>query len=614
MSADKDKPARKIETTEAIVPELVAAEASTQEAVTVSADSKSNAHAKPSTPEAASSRQAAGKDKQGIGRTFGLVAFLTVLSKLVGLLRDIVVAHAYGTGIVADAYNFAYLFTGNVLILFGGLGGPFHSSTVAILNARKENEGSGRLLSQIVLSTLAALLFITLLALLLSPLIASTSLADYRILRDHLHPDLLSWTDQQLKGLLKEQVLVQFVIMSPLIVLSGLIGISYGVLNVYNRVFWPSLSPAIASIAIIVAVLIFADPESAAFSGVPLALGTLIGALGQLLAQVPDLGKTNLKWNWTLKKQEGSDEYAAMLWPAVFSTSVGQLTVYVDAFFTSAIGQGAWTAVLMSNRLVQLPLGVLLTAMLVPILPRFTEQYDSGALDELKDELRRSLRFLWFCALPLTVIFLAIPAPIIRLLFEHGEFSKESTEMVTIALLFLAPSIFFYVARDLITRVFYAMKDAKTPFRVALLAIFVKGLLDWYFVYKAKLDLRGISLASTLITILNLSLLSWFLRRKIGLLGFSKLLKPLSIMLFASLICGLSSFYIVDLLSSGLPAQKLAELFSFAGQAFQGRLLLLVKIGLASFSGLLLYFFVCVWLKLEEPAMLMKRIAKKRVS
>ncbi|MBX9687015.1 MAG: polysaccharide biosynthesis C-terminal domain-containing protein [Candidatus Obscuribacterales bacterium] len=548
-----------------------------------------------------------------LGRTFGIVAILTVLSKVIGLARDVIVAHAYGTSIVADAYNYAYLFTGNILILFGGLGGPFHSATVAILTPRKDDENSGRLLSQVFLFTFAALLIVSVAAYFLAPFLAEQMAAGYKIIRDPgvLPPALQGLSDSALQNLLKKQIVEQFLIMLPLIVISGLVGISYGILNVYNRIFWPSLSPAIASIAIVIAIWGFTDPKTAAFTGIPLAVGTLIGALGQLVAQIPDMLKTRLKWGLSFKAMEGWNEYSAMIWPAIFSTSVGQLTVYVDAFFTRPLGQGAWTAILMSNRLVQLPLGVLLTAMLVPILPRFTEQVNLNKIDDLKDELRRSLRFLWFLALPLCALFIAIPGPIIRLLFQHGEFTTNSTHEVSMALLFLAPSIFFYVARDLMTRVFYAFKDSKTPFHVAVVAIVVKALLDWLFVYKAKLGVEAISLASTLITMINLSLLTMFLKKKIGQLGFGLLLKPLLIMLCASLVCAGTAYLITESLSAETCIQMAGKVLPSMSKGIEFYFRLIVStlaLGLATGCGGILYFAVCLFFKLPEPSMLAARL------
>ncbi len=588
---------------EAILPAAQPAASPADSESAIEAESDVAAAETGASPEAA--REVPKPKQQSMGKTFGIVAVLTVLSKVIGLVRDIVVAHAYGTGIIADAWNYAYLFTGNILILFGGLGGPYHSATVAILTPRKDSENAGKLLTQIALVTFISLTAVCLLACLLSPFIASLALSQYKIVHANLPPELAGWTDVALKNLLQNQVREQFLIMAPLIVISGLVGISYGILNVYNKIFWPSLSPAIASVAIIVAIWGFYDPTTAAYTGIPLALGTLVGALGQLFAQTPDIIKSNLKWKFTREKQEGIDEYSAMIWPAIFSTSVGQLIVYVDAFFTGTLGQGSWTAVLMSNRLVQLPLGVLLTAMLVPILPRFTQLVDAGNMDELKEELRRSLRFLCFLAFPMAALFLAIPSPIIRLLFQHGEFNNESTGLVTIALIFLAPSILFYVARDLMTRVFYAFKDSKTPFHVALVAIVVKAFLDWLFVFVLKMDVRGISLASTLITILNLTLLSTFLKNRIGLLGFHKLLVPLGLMMLASVLCAGSAFGVTVVLE----AEAVKAVFaSILPKTWSASVLLLIEVGLSCAVAAVVYFLACILFKLDELNMLVRRV------
>ena len=269
----------------------------------------------------------------------------------------------------------------------------------------------------------------------------------------------------------------------------------------------------------------------------PLAIGTLIGAFGQLFAQIPGMFSIGLNYRLQFKLVGDLAKYAKVLWPAIISTSIGQLIIYVDSFFCSRIGEGAWTAIANSNRLVQLPLGVLITAMLVPMLPRFTELVSVNKLDNLKSEFRRSLSFLWFLALPMTAILLALPAPIIRLLFQRGAFNDQSTALVTAALIYLVPSIIFYMARDLITRVYFAFHDSRTPFYVAMAAIFIKILLDWLLVVVFPLGVAGISISTSLITVFNLFLLTFLLRPKLGLMGFSKMLKPVLIMVAASALC-----------------------------------------------------------------------------
>jgi putative peptidoglycan lipid II flippase len=301
-----------------------------------------------------------------------------------------------------------------------------------------------------------------------------------------------------------------------------------------------------------------------------------------------------LNYRFSLKVIEGASNYIKVLWPALISTSIGQLIIYVDSFFCSNIGEGAWTAIANANRLVQLPLGVLITAMLVPILPRFTEMAANKKNEDLKVEFRRAISFLWFLALPLSAILLALPEPIIRLLFQRGAFNAQSTYLVSTALIYLVPSIIFYMARDLITRVYFAFQDSKTPFYIAMVAIFIKAFLDWLFVIVIPLGVAGISLATSLITIFNLVLLAYFLRPKLGLMGFTGLLKPVSIMILAATVtyfCTKYGFAILQYYYANMSVIPLA-----------------FKIFISATVGGALYIAIAYMCKLDETRLLSQKL------
>jgi putative peptidoglycan lipid II flippase len=533
--------------------------------------------------------------KASLGKSFSLVAVLTVISKLAGLVRDIVIARAYGLGVLADAYNIAYLFTGNILVLFGGLGGPFHSATVATLNPRKDDPESGVFITQVMVATGLVLLIMASIVCLLAPLLVQLLAGDYG-------------SNPQIHDLFTSQTIYQIRMMSPLIVIAGLIGVTYGILNVYNKLFWPSLSPSIASLAIVVVLICFPDRNSS----VPLAVGTLIGAFGQLFAQLPGMFQCNLRFRFSLKPAEGLKEYLSILWPALIGTSIGQLTVYVDSFFCAKMDPGSWTAISNANRLIQLPLGVLITAMLVPILPRFSDLAMASKPDDVKMEFRRALNFLWFLSIPLTMVLVVIPKPLVKALFQRGEWNERATELVVTALLFLAPSIVIYIGRDLITRVFYAYKDSKSPYYVGMVAILLKALLDFIFVMQLHMGVGGISLATTLITVFNFSCLAFLLRRKIGRLGVTQLIKPFVIMLTASVPGGLCTYYgyqLFDPLINSL-MKSLVKSLHLTGLLVGALDLigLLGVIAISSGAGMLIYTGVCMVFKLEEPYMLLRRV------
>jgi putative peptidoglycan lipid II flippase len=546
------------------------------------------------------------ENRPNFGKTFGLVAILTVVSKFVGFARDVIVASAYGTGALADAYNYAYAFTGNILILFGGLGGPFHSATVAVLTREKDKPESGLLMAQVMAATSVLLGTLSIALYFLAPYLMHALAGQYTGMGHHTGADVDTF--------FRESIL-QLKWMSPLVLIAGLIGVTYGILNVYNKMTWPSLSPAIASVAIIIAVKFFSGDQS---SSLPLAIASLIGACGQLLAQIPDLARCKVPWQFSFKPAPELKHYLSMLWPACLGTLIGQVTMYVDIFFCSQIGEGGWTAIINANRLVQLPLGILTTAMLVPMLPRFSELAHRNEFDALKNEYGRALRFMVFLSMPLAALLLALPKPIVHTLFERHNFTAESTALVSAALFGLVPSIVFYVGRDLITRVFYAMKDSKTPYYVALVAILVKAVLDWIVVTKfgaisqllglniAHSDYQfwqvgGLSLATTLITIMNLSLLTFALRRKIGRLDLSKTLKPMAMMLVAGTLCGALSFGIFFGLMQmfGHANMDLSQVHTFQSLCF---------VGVSCTIGMLAYVIACISFKLEELDMLKRRI------
>lgn len=534
---------------------------------------------------------------KSLAKTFSLVALFTLLSKFAGLARDIVIGQAFGLGLIADAYNYAYSITGTILVLFGGQGGPFHTAAFAALTKEKD-AGSGKLVMQMMAWTAIAMGIIALLVYIFAPNIVPA------IVPGAVNASLGYTTEQRLVEVIK-----QVRIMSPLIMIAGLVGIGCGISNTYHEHFWPSIAPAFASGAIITCILL---PHTD--GGVALALGTLVGGIGQLAVQIPGMLKARPKFSLEIftKLQPGMKEYLVMFLPLTFSTSIGTLIGYVDQGFTSGLVQGGWSAICNANKLVQLPLGILVTAMLVPIGPIFAKHVTAGKLDDLKFELKRALTLLWFLALPISALLLIQGRSVIKLLFERGAWSPNDTEMVASVLYILIPMIFFYVARDLLTRVFYAFQDSKTPFGIAVMAIVAKIFLDWLFVSVFKLGISGIALATTLITIFNLSWLFYYLRKRTGRLGTVAMLKPLAIMLTGSVFCGAVSY----LLSSIVPAsliQQLASMFGLASAA--ARIALALNIAIASSAGILIYVGFCYVLKLEELRLVADKIqAKLKIS
>lgn len=465
--------------------------------------------AKPSTPAQGPS----------LLRAAGLIAAVTILSKLLGAIRDWQILNVYGAALASDAYFAAVQIPSFAIVLLGGLGGPFHTATIAIfskiLKDKPEADTQARQLASTFI-TLTGLVFF-----LLSLAVFTYAHPIMGLFLKDGSPELIENASQQLK------------IMSPILFFGGLIGIFYGILNIFHSFFWPSLSPAALSIVMSLALLL--NPHDP--TGHLLAWSTLAGTLLQFAVQLPEFFKRKftlrpaLAWKTPELKQLGE-----MLFPAIVGTTIGQLTTYVDMFFAAMLPVGGWTAIVMGNRLFQLPIGVLQTAFLVPIFPRFTRYVAEADWDSLRNNLRMGIVSLWFISIPILIGLLVYVEPLIRIIFQHGSFDAEATRKVSEALVYLSFSMLPYFARDSLTRVFYAFQDARTPLIVGCVAIGTKGALDWLLVVHYGLGVGGITLATTLVTILNMSLLALLSRRHIQDLGLRHTVVPFFKLSLAGLV------------------------------------------------------------------------------
>ena len=512
----------------------------------------------------------------------GFVGIITILSKFFGLLRDLVIAKVYGTTITADAYNFAYLLTGNALILLGGLGGPFHSATIATLTKIKDNaKESGSFLIKICSVTFLVLGLITLIVL------------HYKVQIVHFLVPATGLSPAYQEKLWK-LTSMQLEVMSPLIIISGLLGILCGVSNVYGNYFWPSFSPVLPSVAIVIFVFLYGDPTL----GIALGIGTLIGAILQLVVQLPDLIKAGLYENLKpsiVKNQKIFSDFNHFLGPALLSTTIGQLTVYIDSFFCSKLTEGSWTATVLANRLIQLPLGVLLTSFLVPFFPRFSELAHSKNIEKLKETSILVIKSLWFLTLPITIYLFIFSKPLIEIVFQRGAFNEGSTVLTSSILIALLLSMIAYVARDTLTRVFYSLSDSRIPLLVAVFSITLKIILNSALVDKYKAP--GIAFSTSLVTLFNFLLLGFLLRKKIGCLGWLKHTRTLLKMLIATFM-----MYLFGLLFYYLFIDYLIN-FDFFSK--------LILICTSAFLCFLIYFGLALTLRIEEAEKVLREITNK---
>ena len=400
-----------------------------------------------------------------------IVAVATALSKLAGLLRQQVIAAAFGVGAAYDAYNYAYVLPGFLLILLGGINGPFHSAIVSVLARQSRPEGA-RVLAAINTLVGAALLGVTLLLLLAAD-------------------PLITLVGPGLDASRHDIAVLQLRWMAPMALFAGLIGLGFGALNAAD-VFWlPSVSPLLSSAAVIAGIGLLwwqlgpeiSAPSQVIVGGIVLAGSTTLGAVLQWLVQLPALARQGLQglrlvWDW---RHPGVQQVLKVMAPATFSSGMLQINVFVDLFFASGI-VGAAAGLGYANLLVQTPLGLISNALLVPLLPvyaRLTAPEDRG---ELIGRIRQGLMLSNVSMLPLGALMVALAGPIVRLVYERGAFNAAAGELVTSLLIAYGLGMGVYLARDVLVRVFYALGDGYTPFRLSVAGIGLNALLDWLLV------------------------------------------------------------------------------------------------------------------------------------
>lgn len=428
-----------------------------------------------------------------------LIAVVTIVSKLIGFVRDIIIANYYGASLVSDAYYYAYQIPSLSLILLGGVGGPFHSATVAVFSKlipnlnEKPSDEVNRLYSTFTNATI-------ILFLLLSAIIF--------IFPKQIMGIIISGGSAEMVNLAAKHLQI----MTPLLVIGGIVGIYYGILIIYRQFMLPNLSPIIMSLAIIAAVVAVPDDQK----GYALAWATTAGAVLQLIIQYPNIRKLGyrLKPVFEFTNNPHFREIGELLFPAILSSTVGQIHIYVDMFFTSSISEGAWTAVGYANRVFQFPVGILVTAFLVPLFPIFAKLVAENDFNGIKNYFNKGVGVLFFGAIPIIIGILVVGYDAVRLVFEHGVFDQKATFMVTEALWFLSVSILPYVFRDSITRVYYSFNDSATPFVVAFSSIILKLFLNWLLIIKLGAGIGGITLSTSLVTLFNAVVLGILISKK----------------------------------------------------------------------------------------------------
>ncbi len=432
--------------------------------------------------------------RHGLLRSSAIVGSMTMLSRVLGLVRDVVIAATVGASAFADAFFVAFKIPNFLRRLFAE--GAFAQAFVPVLAEVKEEGGQvavKRLIDRVAGVLGGTLVMVSVLAILASPLVAGL-----------FAPGFID-DDAKFKAT-SEMIRITF----PYLLLISMTGFCGGILNSYGRFAVPAITPIFLNISLITAALVaapaFAEPVYA------LAWGVLIAGVVQLLFQLPSLYRLDLVprplWD---TRDPGVRRILKLMVPALFGVSVSQLNLLLDTVLASFLPTGSVSWLYYSDRLTELPLGVFGVAIATVILPSLSAHRAAARTEDFTLTLDWAARMILLVAVPAAAALVVLAEPILVTLFEYGELQAHDVKMASFSLQAYSLGLIAFMLIKVLAPGYYARQDMKTPVRIGITAMVANMVLNLLFVvplyFYFDIGHVGLALATSVSAWLNAGLL-----------------------------------------------------------------------------------------------------------
>ncbi len=517
-----------------------------------------------------------------VAKAAGVVGIATLASRIMGYLRDTVMSWAFGTSLAADAFYVAYRIPNLLreLLAEGSMSAAFIPVFTETLT--KESRESARQLANAILARfLVILLAATGLGIVLAPYIVKAIAPGWVIDPKNLNSLLLATSLTKM--------------MFPYLLFIGMAALAMGMLNSLRSFLTPALSPVMLNIMTIASVVLSLRLLPNPIYGA--AIGVVLGGFFQFLIQMPALKRHDMMVRPRFKPSHpGVKKVARLAGPIFFSSSVNQINIFVGTIFASFLATGSITYLFYGMRFIHFPLGIFGIAIATAVLPSMSTQAARQEMTEFRETLSFGLRLVFFIMFPAMAGLISLRIPIVNLLLQHGQFDRLSTLGTAAALLFYAVGLWSMAGVRIVAQAFYSLQDTKTPVKISIIAVISNMLLSGAFLLWTQLAHGGLALATSLASMLNITLLTVLLRRKIGRIDASRIARSLLKIIPASIAVGAIGWRV-----AGNP------LWEGTGHT-------LFKAGLliGTVTGSMLMYTVLMWLmKSEEFAFLWGMVRKK---
>ena len=427
-------------------------------------------------------------------KALATVSSMTLLSRILGFVRDTVIARGFGAGLYTDAFFVAFKIPNLLRRLFAE--GAFSQAFVPILAEYKNRRGGDAtrlLVDHVAAVLLVSLLVVSIIGVVAAPLIIYMTAPGFAA-----HPDKLELTASLLR------------ITFPYILLISLTSLAGSILNTYSRFTVPAFTPVLLNVSFIIFGIwlapLFSPPVTA------LAWAVFCGGVAQLAFQLPFLARLGLVPRFRLNfKDEGVWRILRLMAPAAFGVSIWQFSLLINVVFASFLVTGSVSWLYFADRLMEFPSGMLGAALGTILLPSLSKHHANAANEEYSRLLDWGLRLTFLLALPAAAALALLAIPLISTLFMRGEFSAHDVLMTRDALIAYSVGLIGLILVKILAPGFYARQDIRTPVKIALLTLAATQLMNLAFVWPLKH--AGLALAISIGGCMNAGLLFRGLRR-----------------------------------------------------------------------------------------------------
>ncbi len=520
------------------------------------------------------------RSDRGLINSTILIMGATLLSRILGVVRDIALTNKFGTSDEYGAYQAAFRIPDTLYLLI--IGGALGSSLIPVFSrflGQNDRENAWRLANTVVNYAMLALTVCSVVAWIFAPAIVST------ILAPGFSEDTRNLTTD----------LTRLLLLQPFFM--GLGGIALALLNGSENFVWPAVAPLIYNLSIIAGTLFLTTP----FGIQGVTYGVIIGSFLYLVVQLPTLYRLGFYFHPTLDRDApGATQVLRALIPRLLGQAAFQANFFIATNLGSGLNQGAArvNAFGLAYQLFMLPHGVFAISLATVAFPAMARFLGEKNLDGMKQTLIGALRQVFFLALPAALGLGILARPIVMTLYQSGKFTSESTDLVSPTVLCFSFGLVSYGIVEILTRGFYALHDTRTPVLVALVTVALN--LVFSLVLIGPLQQGGLALALALSTTVEMILLFWLLNRQIG-----------------SLTAGSSDDLLLAVFKIGIAADLMGVALLIGMKALQEPLQNADKLGIIIITFLLVgiggavYAGAAYFLHLEELRRVVRRFVRR---